>query len=149
MLTPVLELSDCSLSGARALERIQALDVFGAPDHRNTFARCYHKFGMEILPDCSDQFIAYIFLYVRKRDVGQYGGGPFDSFPGSVAFHGLTIEYRRRDRVESLMKSHPEVFRPYEINQTVVRYILVVDPSERRVGFFFHESGDLDHILLN
>lgn len=145
-MTPlVLELSDLSLNGARSTDRIEALSSVGRPDHVDKSARYFYELGIRVLPDVTDQWIAYLFLYVRSRP------GPtrrFDPFPGDVVFHGKSVAFRDRKTVEDLFATNTEVYRLYENGDDYFRYILIGDEAERRIGFFY-KSETLDHILLN
>jgi hypothetical protein len=146
----VLELLDLSLNGVTAFSRIEeAIEVLGNPDARSTRSIAWHSLGIEVLPTIDQQCIAYIFLFARPRTKGQYDDGPFRPFAGRVAFRGTVVDFHNREVMERLFRTGVEVFRFYERTDSYVRYILVSDPEERRIGFFFQNLRELDHILLN
>lgn len=146
--TPVLELSTFTLAGAQSFDTVESFDVLGDSAGHHPHSRCFHHCGIELLPDCENVYVAYLFIFTRPRN-GHCCPKSFSPFSGSVTFRGDAIDHLDRPFVHSVFVNHPDLFRHYESGDHFFRYILNGDAAERRIGFFYAADGGLDHIMLN
>ncbi len=137
------------LNGVQSFDRVDSFCGLGDSIQHHPHSRCYHQAGVELLPDCRDDVVAYLFIFIKARDTGHCCPNSFAPFTGTVSFRGKPLDFHDRSQVHGLFSRHPELFRLYESCDSFFRYILVGDQAERRIGFFYSDDGELDHIMLN